>query len=49
MNFIIEIINFLKVRKKWWLIPIIFFSLIFGSIIVLSQGSAIAPLIYTLF
>jgi hypothetical protein len=49
MNFIIEIINFLKVRKKWWLIPIIFFSLIFGSIIVLSQGSAVAPLIYTLF
>lgn len=49
MNFIIEIINFLKVRKKWWLIPIIFFSLIFGSIIVLSQGSAVAPFIYTLF
>jgi len=49
MNFIIEIINFLRVRKKWWLIPIIFFSLIFGSIIVLSQGSAVAPLIYTLF
>lgn len=49
MNFIIEIINFLKVRKKWWLIPIIFFSLIFGSIIVVSQGSAVAPLIYTLF
>jgi hypothetical protein len=49
MNFIIEIINFLKVRKKWWLIPIIFFSLIFGSIIVVSQGSSVAPLIYTLF
>ena len=49
MDFIIEIINFLKVRKKWWLIPIIFFSLIFGSIIVVSQGSSVAPLIYTLF
>lgn len=49
MSFLIEFINFLKVRKKWWLLPIIFFSLIFGTIIVISEGSSVAPLIYTLF
>ncbi len=49
MNFILELIKFLRVRKKWWLLPIIFFSLIFGTIIVISEGSAVAPLIYTLF
>lgn len=49
MNFIIELVKFLKVRKKWWLLPIIFFSLIFGTIIVISEGSSVAPLIYTLF
>ena len=49
MEFLIELFNFLKVRKKWWLLPIIFFSILFGSILVLSEGSSVAPLIYTLF
>lgn len=49
MKFLIEIISFIKVRKKWWLIPIIFFSLLFGTIIIVSEGSSVAPLIYTLF
>jgi NAD/NADP transhydrogenase beta subunit len=49
MSFLIELYNFLKVRKKWWLLPIIVISLLFGSIIIISQGSSVAPLIYTLF
>jgi hypothetical protein len=41
--------DFLKVRKKWWLTPVMLFLLLIGLVIVLSQGSAIAPFIYTLF
>ena len=49
MEFIIEFWNFLKVRKKYWLLPIIIVLFIFGGLIVLSQGSAVAPFIYTIF
>ena len=49
MSFIIKIIYFLKVRKKWWLTPIMLLLIIFGLIIIVSQGSNVAPLIYTLF
>lgn len=41
--------DFLKVRKKWWLAPIILFLLFVSLLIVLSQGSVVAPFIYTLF
>jgi len=41
--------DFLKVRKKWWLTPIILFLLLLSLIIVLAQGSAIAPFIYAIF
>ena len=41
--------SFLKVRKKFWLAPIILVLLLLGALIVLSQGSAVAPFIYTLF
>lgn len=41
--------GFLKVRKKYWLLPIILTLLLFGSLIVFASGSAIAPFIYTLF
>jgi hypothetical protein len=41
--------GFLKVRKKFWMIPIILILLLFGALIVLTSGSAIAPFIYTLF
>ncbi len=44
-----EFWHFLKVRKKWWLSPIIIFLLLLGALIVLTEGSAIAPFIYTLF
>jgi len=49
MVFLKEFWNFLKVRKKYWLFPIIIVLLIFGGLIILSQGSAVAPFIYTLF
>jgi len=44
-----EFWDFLIVRKKWWLAPIIIFLVIFGTLIVLTEGSALAPFIYTLF
>ena len=49
MDFIIEFWEFLKVRKKYWLLPILLVLVLFGGLIVLSQGSAIAPFIYTIF
>jgi len=49
MWFLIEFWDFLKERKKYWLFPILFVLLIFGGLIILSQGSAIAPFIYTIF
>lgn len=44
-----EFWDFLRVRKKWWLLPIIIFLMLFGALIVLTQGSALAPFIYALF
>lgn len=44
-----QIWGFLRARKKWWLAPIVLFSLFLGLFLVLTQGSAVAPLIYTLF
>ncbi len=44
-----ELWEFLKVRKKWWLLPIIVFLVLLGGLIILTQGSAIAPFIYALF
>ena len=49
MDFIKEFFDFIKVRKKYWLLPIIVVLIIFGGLIILSQGSAIAPFMYTLF
>ena len=49
MDFLREFWEFLKVRKKYWLIPIIIILALFGGLIVLSQGSAVAPFIYTIF
>ena len=49
MDFLKEFWEFLKVRKKFWLLPIIVILVLFGGIIVLSQGSAVAPFIYTIF
>jgi hypothetical protein len=49
MSFIKELWRFMKARKKFWLLPIFIMLALFGGLIVLSQGSAIAPFIYTLF
>ena len=49
MSFLIESWKFLKVRKKFWLLPIILVLALFGGLIILSQGSAVAPFIYTIF
>jgi len=49
MSFIKEFLIFLMIRKKYWLLPIIIILVIFGGLIILSQGSAIAPFIYTIF
>ena len=49
MSFLKEFWEFLKVRKKYWLFPIIIILVLFGGLIILSQGSAIAPFIYAVF
>lgn len=48
-EFISELWAFMKERKKFWLLPIIVVLLLFGTLIVLTQGSVVAPFIYTLF
>tara|TARA_B100000780_G_scaffold207102_1_gene147484 strand:+ start:636 stop:785 length:150 start_codon:yes stop_codon:yes gene_type:complete len=49
MNFLKEFWEFLNVRKKYWLLPILLFLMIFGGLIILTQGSAVAPFIYAIF
>ncbi len=49
LSFLNEFWEFLKERKKYWLLPIIIVLALFGTLIVLSQGSAVAPFIYTIF
>ena len=49
MDFLKEFWEFLKVRKKYWLMPIIIVLVLFGGLIILSQGSVVAPFIYTIF
>jgi hypothetical protein len=44
-----EFWSFLRVRKKWWLLPIVAFLLLLGAVLVVAKGSALAPFIYTLF
>lgn len=49
MAFLTELWDFLKMRKKLWLAPIIMVMLVLGGLLVLAQGSVVAPFIYTLF
>jgi Family of unknown function (DUF5989) len=49
LSFLSEFWMFLRVRKKFWLLPILMVMMIFGSLLVLSNGSAIAPFIYAIF
>ena len=49
MSFLVEFWRFLRVRKKFWLVPTLVFLFTIGGLIVASQGSAVAPFIYTVF
>jgi hypothetical protein len=49
MSILAELWDFLRIRKKFWLLPIVLVLLVFGGLIILVQGSAVAPFIYTLF
>jgi len=49
MSFFLEIWEFLRVRKKFWLVPVLVMMVLFGGLLVLTQGSAVAPFIYTIF
>jgi hypothetical protein len=49
LSILAELWSFLRVRKKWWLAPVLAILLAVGIILVLTEGSALAPLIYTLF
>jgi|TARA_B100002003_G_C13832043_1_gene408903 hypothetical protein len=49
MNFIKEFWEFITIRKKYWLLPVIIALILFGGLIVLTQGSSLSPLIYAIF
>ena len=49
MDLLKELVVFLRVRKKLWLAPIIIVMLVFGGLLILAQGSVVAPFIYTIF
>jgi hypothetical protein len=49
LSIVRELWDFMKIRKKWWLGPIVVVLLLLGTLIVLTQGTALAPFIYTLF
>ena len=49
MSFLKELWEFMLVRKKFWLLPIVLMMALFGALILLTQGTAVAPFVYTLF
>ena len=49
LSILAEFWEFLSIRKKYWLVPIVFFLLLFGTLLVLTEGTAIAPFIYAIF
>ena len=49
MKFLIELWNFLKARKKLWLAPVIIVMVVFGALIIFTQGTVVSPFVYTLF
>lgn len=49
VDFVTELWTFMRVRRKYWLIPVLFMMAVFGGLIVLAKGSAVAPFIYTIF
>ena len=49
MSFLVEFWSYLRARRKFWLVPVLLVLLLFGSLMILAKGSAIAPFIYTIF
>ncbi len=49
MDFLVELWRFMRVRKKFWLMPMLIMMVIFGGLVMLTKGSAVAPFVYTLF
>ena len=49
MDFVLQMWRFLGARRKYWMLPIILITVLLGGLLVLAQGSAVAPFIYTLF
>jgi hypothetical protein len=49
VSLIKELFVYMRVRKKWWLLPVLAVLLVFGGLLILAQGSAIGPFIYTIF
>lgn len=49
MEFVAELWRFMRIRKKYWLLPIVLLMAIFGALLVVAQGSSVAPFIYTIF
>lgn len=49
MSFVLELWRFMRVRKKYWLMPIVAMMVLLGGLLVLVEGSAVAPFIYTIF
>jgi hypothetical protein len=49
MDFLTEVWRYMRIRKKFWLLPILFTLAVFGGLLILAKGSAIAPFIYTIF
>ena len=49
MSFLIELWTFMKVRKKFWLLPMIIVMALFGGLFIMAQGTAVSPFVYTLF
>jgi hypothetical protein len=49
MSFFSELFDYMRTRKKFWLAPVLILLLVFGGLIILAKGSAVAPLIYTIF
>lgn len=49
MSILVELIDFIRARKKYWLIPILILSILLGGLLIVTKGSVVAPFIYTLF
>jgi hypothetical protein len=49
MSFLVELWSFMRARKKLWLLPFVLLMVMFGGLLILAQGSAVAPFIYTIF